>query len=219
MKIKVTSQGTSDWESAVRIVRDKYRRAFEAEVQPTPDRFVVCFARGVDQAKSNAMACAGITFGATRSLFSECYLNQPAHLAIQDADGLDALPRDSVVEIGSLASSGRFAGTELVRALPLLCWCLGKRYILCTATHPLRKLFGQVGIEFVTLCRADPERLNERDRIAWGAYYAQDPETGYIGLAKMLGQFARHTGRYSFFNPVIELAEPTHSREADYALA
>ena len=139
MQIKVTSPGTSDWEAAVHIVRDKYRRAFEADVQPNPDRFVVCFAPGANGTEPAAMACAGVTWSSTRALFSERYLDLPAHMAIQHAEGLESLQRDSVVEIGSLASAGQRAGAELVRLLPLLCWCLGKRYILCTATRPLRK--------------------------------------------------------------------------------
>ncbi|NDY91828.1 thermostable hemolysin [Ideonella livida] len=205
MQIKVATPETAEWDAAVRIVREKYRKAFAADVHPHPDRFVVCLED--DGPQPRAVACAGLTFSRQTPLFSEAYLDTPAHRAIGQQEG-QPVAREAVLEVGALASVSYRAGTELIRALPLLCWCLGKRYILCTATRPLRALFEDVGICFTPLVQADPQRLDAGALAAWGSYYRQSPQTGFVSLEQMSRQFGRFTGRYSFFNPVVQLAEP-----------
>jgi hypothetical protein len=211
LKIKVVLPSTVDWDHAVQLVSDQFRRSFNAEVEPQPDCFVTGMtpdANGLDIPR----ACAGVTYSELRTLPSERYLDEPAEVVIGRAEGL-TVSRTMLIEVGSLAAGQVHSGTELIRAMPLICWCMGKRYVLCTATRQLRRIFKKVDINFTLLTQPDGSELEEADRLRWGSYYQQGPQTGYIDLAKLASRFDRFTGQYRFDNLVINLAE--HEEKED----
>jgi hypothetical protein len=212
LQIKVVLPGTADWERAVQLVGDQFRRSFDAKVEPHPDCFVTSMTpddNGIDV----PWACAGVTYSERRTLPSERYLDEPAEIVIGRAEGL-AVPRTMLIEVGSLAAGQVHSGTELVRAMPLLCWCMGKRYVLCTATRQLRRIFKKVDINFTLLKQPDGSELEEAERLRWGSYYEQGPQTGYIDLAKTASRFDRFTGQYRFDNLVVNLAENDEKEDA-----
>ncbi|WP_437814903.1 thermostable hemolysin [Sorangium sp. So ce1078] len=214
MRIKVSFGSSDDWSQAVDLVRQKYRRSYGAEVMPNPDCFVICTAdHGLGAGASKVVACAGMTFSSDARLFSEQYLDEPIEQTISRMERLPA-GRDEIVEVGSLASVERRAGTELIRAVPILAWCLGKRYILCTITASLKLIFDAVGLNFQPIRGADADRLGAGTRDRWGSYYDQRPQTGYIRLDAIAEMFARNTGRYRF--TALDLSLEEHRRAERY---
>jgi hypothetical protein len=58
LQIKVVLPGTVDWERAVQLVSDQFRRSFDAEAEPHPDWFVASMSpddNGIDVPR----ACVG----------------------------------------------------------------------------------------------------------------------------------------------------------------
>ncbi|MBV1774963.1 thermostable hemolysin [Burkholderiaceae bacterium DAT-1] len=215
MQIRVVRPDTHDWSKSIALVREKYRRTFKAEVNPNPDCFVACMQQD-ESGERTPLAVAGITFTESRKLFSEQYLNAPVEQLISRMEGR-VVPREAVVEVGSLASSRFQSGTELVRSLPIMCWCMGKRYILFTATKQLRNLLDKLEYEFNPLHVADADTLDESTLKRWGNYYEHMPVTGYLCLTRTASDFASQTGRYRFDNLVVNLNK--QAEEEPYAMA
>ncbi|MGK3992699.1 thermostable hemolysin [Sorangium sp. So ce1024] len=212
MQFKVSFGPSDDWSQAVDLVRQKYRRSFGAEVMPNPDCFVVCTTEpGAGAPK--VVACAGLTFSSDSRLFSEQYIDEPIEQVISALERRPA-SRDAIVEVGSLASVEHRAGTELVRVVPILAWCLGKRYILCTITANLKLIFDAVGLNFQPVRGADAARLGDGAHEKWGSYYDQRPQTGYIRLDAIAEVFSRSTGRYRF--SALDLRLEEHRRAERY---
>jgi hypothetical protein len=97
----------------------------------------------------------------------------------------------------------------MVRLIPIIAWCMGMEYILCTVTARLRDVLQRLDIAFTVLGDADPGRLDPGERAAWGTYYDQSPQVGFIELRVLAPLFAGATGRYAFFEPVVELLTGT----------
>lgn len=127
----------------VELAREIYHKAYEATVLPTPDAFIVAEPIGGTGARAAQdgdplLACAGLTFGTDKPLFSEHYLDRGIETEIERR--FKTRPdRRRVVEVGALATRRRSVGGEIIRATPIVAWCLGMEYILCTVTTGLTK--------------------------------------------------------------------------------
>jgi hypothetical protein len=203
MQITIAARGSRGYAQASALVRDKYRHSFAAEVEPQPGCFALV--RQAGDAHGAPAAVAGLSFAEAGRLFSERYLDAPVEALIGAREG-GPVARAAVLEVGSLASKEMQAGTELMRSLPMLAWCLGRRYALCTATLQVRRLFGRLDMEFIALQAAGIDRLDEGARAGWGDYYSRQPLTGYTCVARMTRGFAAATGRYRFEDIVVNLA-------------
>ncbi|MBV6701050.1 thermostable hemolysin [Kitasatospora aureofaciens] len=195
MQIGTAGRTSTLWHDAVDLATEVYAKQYGAQVRPSPESFIV--AQTDDGSGPEVVACAGLTFGADEPLFSERYLAGSLEEHIERAVGV-AVDRSSVVEVGSLATRERAVGLEVIRATPIIAWCLGMRLILCTATKPLIKRLEQTGIGFVPLGPADPDRLGSAEEVErWGSYYEQEPEVGVIPLNALERLFTEATGRYA----------------------
>ena len=200
MQIRIVKPGSEDWQKATTLVHERYNSVFDADVNPHPDCFIACFGPDEGGAQTQRMiACSGVTFSESRPrFFSEQYLDAPIESMIERGES-KPIARNGIVEIGALASAEPLAGTELIRFLPIMIWCMGKRYVLCTATRQLRNLLHKNGIVFRPLGQAETKALSEQDIARWGTYYEHMPQVGYFCLAELTGTFTRSTGRYMFF--------------------
>jgi hypothetical protein len=210
MKLIVARRPAATWAYCAELVREKYAKNFNAEVNPNPDAFVAGHSGVI--AADTVSACAGITFGSDKPFFSERYLDGDIGAEIERMFGLRP-DRQRIVEVGPLASRQDGAGKEIIRLTPVLTWCLGMRYILCTATEPLIKLFHLLKIPFSPLQAASRDRLLPAERERWGSYYDARPVVGVIPLNGIASLFSDITGRYSFTDPevtVIENRAPRH---------
>ncbi|MQS10981.1 hypothetical protein F7Q99_01460 [Streptomyces kaniharaensis] len=195
MQIGIAERTSTLWHDAVDLASEVYATQYGARVRPSPESFIV--AQTDEGSGPTVLACAGLTFGATEPLFSERYLAGSLEEEIERALGV-TVDRGGVVEVGSLATRERTVGLEVIRATPIIAWCLGMQFILATATKPLIKRLEQTGIGFVPLGPADPARLGSDEEVErWGSYYEQEPEVGVIPLNALERLFTDATGRYS----------------------
>lgn len=202
MRIALAQRMTDAWLAAVELARKAYRDAYDADVLPAPDLFITAHAPdpAAHDGQGRLVGCAGLTFGRPdRPLFSERYLDGPVEKVLQTRLGV-TVDRRRVVEVGALASGERHAGREVIRLTPIISWCLGMEYILCTATQSLMAGLARAGITFEPLSPADPSRLEPGQLAQWGTYYEQEPQVGVIPLNALHRLFTEATGRYRFFD-------------------
>lgn len=200
MQVRVVDLGSEEWDSAASLVKSVYRSFYGASINPCPDRFAVYYNNS-----NELLACGGMTSGTGKKMFSEAYLSKPAEAELAEAMNC-IVNRNDIVEVGSLASSCRKVGSELMVLIPFLAWCQGKRFILCTATSPLTKLLSTLNINFTALSPASIERIPEHERALWGSYYETKPVVGYIDISKMADSILSLTAKYSFKSLDMQLA-------------
>lgn len=109
MNIRVVKQGTALWNLAVIAVQKKYRSAYEAQIEPNPENFVVAV-----EGDQNILACAGITFAENGKLFSEQYLDRPIESAIQEIWRCK-YGRNEIAEVGNLISVDKNASLSVIK--------------------------------------------------------------------------------------------------------
>ncbi|MGP8296642.1 thermostable hemolysin [Streptomyces inhibens] len=197
MQIDLAHRSTSSWLLAADLAHDVYAQAYGADVAPRPDSFIVARpARHGAEEPGRPLACAGLTYGRDQALFSERYLDTGIEAAVLTHLGV-TVDRRRVVEVGALATRRASVGRELIRATPIIAWCLGMEYILCTVTSNLISMLGRAGICFVPFGPADPRRLTPAEAARWGTYYDHEPQVGVIALNALDRLFSDATGRYS----------------------
>ncbi|WP_260959050.1 thermostable hemolysin [Pseudomonas citri] len=192
MQIRVAETKTSLWVQATEVVKDKFRSSYAASVEPNPQYFAV-----TQDQEDRILACAGITFADHRILFSEQYLAQPIEEILSQRFE-KTIERSNIVEIGNLVSHHLTAGMILVNMIPLLSWCMGGHYLLCTVTPRVRQMMESCQIDFEPLLTADPTRLADDGGKNWGTYYAKKPITGFIRVDPKRSRFAATTLNTSF---------------------
>lgn len=180
------------YDAAVALARTVYRHAYGATIAPRPHRFIVC----VDRATDKALACAGLSFGGRAPLFSEHYLDRPLERMVADIFQRDVARRD-IAEVTALATLEPSMGTELMRALPLVCWYLGLRGVICTVTAKLRRSFASLKLQFHELAEADAARLPAVPGVNWGTYYDTRPVTGLLRVDRLGHYFDAVCCRYN----------------------
>ncbi len=191
MNIRVVKQGTALWNLAATAVQNTYRNAYEAQIEPNPENFVVAV-----EGDRTVLACAGITFAGTGTLFSEQYLDKPIETTIQERWRCE-YGRSEIAEVGNLISIDKRASLSVIKLVPLLAWCMGAKALLCTITPKVAGLLNACDIRFEPVCEADPTKVNGDGR-EWGSYYASKPTTGLIHVANHRELFQRLTTSMDF---------------------
>lgn len=165
-----------------RFVEARFEQAFGARV---PRHYpLVTGLRAPDGA---VLAAAGVRFAEADPLFLERYLDSPVEQAVAEAFGRP-VARESIVEIGSLASDSPAASLQLFNALATwLASVCGRRFAVATARPDLQRLLGRAGFGLRPLGDADPARLGEGAH-DWGSYYDRAPRVfaGEIGVSSAL---------------------------------
>nr|WP_283777246.1 thermostable hemolysin [Pseudomonas nunensis] len=185
--VRVTESQTPLWVQATEVVKEKFRSSYKATVEPSPQYFAVTLDN-----EERILSCAGITFADHRTLFSEQYLSQPIETILSERFE-KPIDRSTIVEIGSLISHHLTAGMIMVNMIPLLAWCMGGHYLLCTVTPRVREMMESCQIDFEPLLTADPERLANDGGKNWGSYYSKMPVTGFIRVDPKRSRFAAMT--------------------------
>ena len=186
MHINIARSGSALWSACADLARDRYARDYQADITAAPDSFIAVCRQ--DGGGGTPLACAGMTFGGTRSLLIDNYLGGNAAEVIAERTGAPC-EATSLIEIGPLASREAGAGVALIRMVPALVWCNGAAFLLCTVTRPLARTLAAIGIEFTPLAPAREELLPAEQQGRWGSYYATDPVAGYIDLRHFEAQW------------------------------
>jgi hypothetical protein len=129
----------------------------------------------VTDSDGNVLAAVGVRLAAEEPLFLEQYLKRPVEAVLRDRMGSPSIERDSIVEIGNLASAGKGASVFLFVALAAYLRQQKLAYAVVTGTTGLRRSLESFGIEFLKLGTAEPTALPDNGA-SWGGYYNWDPE-------------------------------------------
>ncbi|WP_051054897.1 thermostable hemolysin [Micavibrio aeruginosavorus] len=140
----------------------------------------------VQDAGGVILSAVGFRYAVHEPLFLEQYLSAPIDELLQS-------PRDSITEIGNLASNGGGASSFLFAALAAYLHNHDQRYAVVTGTNFIEKRLRMMGLRPQRLAQADPSRLLHHDE-SWGTYYDTDPHVlagcvdhGYRRLQAFMG--------------------------------
>ena len=181
--VMVMDAGHACRSKAEALIRDVYRARYAAEIRG----WMPFLAARRDQ--RGMQAAAGFR-PATERLYLEHYLDQPVEEAIAHHTGRTPR-RESIVEVGHLASHRGGAGALLLLDLADHLHRDGFDWLVNTATADTRRLILGLRAAPLALAAADPTRLPDGGA-AWGSYYAHEPVVLAIHLPTALGRRKRN---------------------------
>ncbi|VVP16335.1 thermostable hemolysin [Pseudomonas fluorescens] len=149
-------------------IQQRFRKAHGADIRHfMPELF------GMSNAQGELCAVAGIRLANLGPLFLERYLDESIDPLISAiADG--PVDRASIVEAGNLAASDTGSARMSIIAMTYLLAMGDLEWVAFTGNVGLVNSFHRLGLNPVTLCTADPERLGD-ERHHWGSYYDSKP--------------------------------------------
>jgi hypothetical protein len=118
-------------------------------------------------------AAVGCRAAAAGPLFLETYTREPIETALESASVI-GVPREQIVEIGSLACRNATAAVAIVRALIPHLLEAGFSWVVFTGADTVMNVFRHLGLAPRALCPADPLLLGDA-RFDWGTYYDHEP--------------------------------------------
>jgi thermostable hemolysin len=149
-------------------IRDEFLAHFGARVRHFMPELLAL--RDADGAVRAAVGCRAAT---TEPLFLETYTREPIEAALARRTGF-FVPRERIVEIGSLACRNAAGAIAIVRALVPHLLHSGFTWVVFTGADTVMNVFRYLGLSPRELCRADPALLGAA-RHEWGSYYDHDP--------------------------------------------
>lgn len=152
-------------------IRAAFRREHDARLAGFPRTLVA-------QIDERGVVCAAALRFAEDGFFSERYLEGPVEETVSRHSGVRA-ERDTLAEVGSLASARPGQVWSLVGGVIHHLHGLGIRWAVFTATARLRTLLRWSGVPLIELAAADPSRVEDPDD--WGGYYHHDPRVMAVG--------------------------------------
>lgn len=167
LKFELSTEGESDRGDIKSFIGDIFRDYYGAQLQSFLP-FFLSLSSG-----QKYSAALGLNPAGRGPLFLEQYIDRPIEQIIAT---LNRTPtsRESIVEIGNLASSRQGSTTLLFIVLLTLIQLTGFRWVVFTATQEVRRGIAKLGLELIPVCPADPGRLGE-ESLTWGNYYATQP--------------------------------------------
>jgi hypothetical protein len=150
-------------------VKQKFKQSYSANINEFfPDLLCMrCFGK--------LTGTAGMRVANNSKLFLEQYLDQAIETELSALNN-KTVSRDSIVEIGNLASSQRGASHLLFLLFTSILHRAGYRWIVFTATKSLQNNLNKLGFELSYLCNADPSKLDNDSVEDWGKYYDTEPQ-------------------------------------------
>jgi hypothetical protein len=165
-------------------IEARFARAFGARL-PRHHPVLACLT--TNDADAHIVAAAGVRFAEDSPLFLEQYLDKPVEQAVAEAFDRP-VARESVVEIGSLASDSPEASLQLFGVLSS--WLARRhhrRFAVATVRPELERLLTLAGFGLTQLAHARPDRLADSAG-DWGCYYDRTTQVfvGEIGESTVL---------------------------------
>jgi len=117
---------------------------------------------------------AGYKEAISGSLVVEQYLRQSVDYELSRKVG-QRVNRDTIVEVGNLAEAGPGGGRDAIIALVSFLFGAGYQWAVVTAVPQLANGFRRLGLKYIELGEADPDKLSPEQRVVWGNYYDHKP--------------------------------------------
>lgn len=167
-ELRLQEHNQEDGEETSSYIRDSFQRAYGATLPHLMPRLF-----SLRDDKQRIIAAFGLREARRERLFMETYLDHPVEDVIAQRTGC-AVNRASIMEVGNLATS---AGGARAMISVLTCYLHqhGFEWITFTGVATLRAAFHRLGMLPFALAEAAPGRLTERERQAWGDYFAARP--------------------------------------------
>ncbi len=157
----IATKGTELYEQACQFTRESYEKRLGCHLEAFyPRIFVLSSEEGI-------LGVCGIRTAGDEPLFLEQYLDMPIEQCIDDGN------RACIVELGGFSARSRIHALEVMGRLAQTLSEEGFTQVACTANLPVRQCLRKLGISFIELSSADPERIDASDK--WGEYYRTSP--------------------------------------------
>ncbi|MEZ5831033.1 MAG: thermostable hemolysin [Dongiaceae bacterium] len=167
-ELRLHEHGHDDREEISAFIRGKFHQAYGATLSHLmPRLFSLLDERG------RIVAAFGLREALRGRLFMETYLDHPVEHAIAQHAGWP-VSRNSIMEVGNLATSPGGA-RAMIAALTCYLYDHGFEWIVFTGVAALRAAFHRLGMRPFMLAEAEPTRLAESERLAWGRYFGARP--------------------------------------------
>ena len=150
-------------------IQNAYRREFNAQIP----HFLPILA-GLYRADGILVAACGLNLARHDHLYLEQYLAQPVEALLNQQSG-ETVRRDSIVEVGNLATHAPGNGRLMFAALCRLLNDNAFDWVVFTGTAKLRNSFTRLRLNPVELALAEAHQVGE-DASAWGEYYRCQPK-------------------------------------------
>jgi len=150
-------------------VRRAFAKHFDARIKHFMPELLALHA-----ADGSVRSVVGCRAAASEPLFLETYTREPIEDALARRNGF-FVPREQIVEIGSLACSHARAAVEIVNALVPHLLDAGYTWVVFTGADTVMNVFRHLGLMPQPLCAADAALLGDA-RHDWGTYYAHEPQ-------------------------------------------
>lgn len=151
------------------LIANKYKSTYEATVnQFAPNILLIT-------KDKKAISLVGIREAKTgEQLYLENYLLFPIEEVLSSKLNL-YVSREDIIEICNLTSF--VSGGGILMIMMLCSWINqnGLRWVVCTGTEYLRKIFDNLNINFIELANAEKTHLSLNDQEKWGTYYQNNP--------------------------------------------
>lgn len=128
---------------------------------------------GLNDSNGAIRAVVGCRAAAAERLFLEAYTREPIEDALAARNGF-FVPRERIVEVGSLACRNATAAVAIVRALVPHLTNAGFSWVVFTGADTVMNVFRSLGLAPRALCPANPLLLGDA-RHDWGTYYDHNP--------------------------------------------
>jgi len=151
-----------------RFISDEYRKHFDADVREFMPTFLA-----LHDATGRISAAVGCRSAAFEKLFLEIYTDKPIEAMITERVSVE-VPREQIVEIGSLACRNGRSAMAIIRALSPYLIDAGFSWAAFTASSTVVTVLSRLRLEPLALCVAHSSKLGP-SRSAWGSYYKHDP--------------------------------------------
>ncbi len=168
-------------------IKDIYHKYYQAKIGINYPTLMAILDKN-----NNILSAVGFRFADDQDLFLEQYLDRKIEDILSDKYQKN-IPRNQIVEVGSLASTGSGMSKFLFIALAAYLRKMGYYYTAMTGTSKLRTSFKKLNLKPITLCDAKKNKLINKDD-DWGSYYDSDPkvlagniDSGYKTLKAVLG--------------------------------
>lgn len=146
----------------------EYQKHFDAKLTDFMPMLV-----GLHEADGALRAAVGYRAAAAEPLFLEVYTKAPIEAVIRRQTGIE-VPRERIVEVGSLACTNGRAAMEIVTSLVPALIEDGFSWVVFTGADTVRNVFRRLHLRPVSLCIANKAMLGRRQR-QWGSYYDHNP--------------------------------------------
>ena len=149
-------------------IAERFRSAYGASVAHFCAHLL-----GMRAADGAWQAAAGYTPAGEGRLYLENYLDRPVEELVSRAAGMQ-VARESIVEVGNLASAALGCGRRFLPALGRYLRMRNYCWAVFTATREVRGILTRLSFQAHPLGLALPERLPDGGA-GWGTYYAHEP--------------------------------------------